>query len=304
MSESPAAGGALGYFEVTGDAARFCRAGFLAEIGQRTPAQVRFTSPGRGRGVRGFAVRLATQEGEHEIAATHVPVAGTRTGNAPQRRFAPSAEAAHQLALLMSDRGIPPSWRHMNGYASRRAMWISATGEFFWARYHFKTEQDTEPASAPAHDPGTDLKAALSRGETPSWRFDVQLMPRADTADCGFDPFDLTKVWPHADYPPRSLGRLVLERDASVQPLSPRPLGRVLPGIGPAPTGPARHVRASDDSLQVRRFWRDVLTDDGRHRLVSSLAHEHPASPAYWVAVDPELGIRVAIAVEALARVS
>ena len=230
MSESPAAGGALGYFEVTGDAARFCRAGFLAEIGQRTPAHVRFTSPGRGRGVRGFTVRLSTQQGEHVIDGTHVPVACTRTGNAPQRRFAPPAEAAHQLAMLMSDRGIPRSWRHMHGYATRRALWINAAGELFWARYHFKTEQGIEPATEPAHAPGADLKAALLRGETPSWRFDVQLMPRAEAARCAFDPFDLTKVWPHADYPPRSLGRLVLERDAPLQPPArraarPRPAG-------------------------------------------------------------------------------
>jgi catalase len=157
MSESPAAGGALGY-----------------------STYVRFTRPRRGRGVRGFSVARSTQEGEHVIDGTHVPVACTRTGDA------------------------------------------------------------AEPAQAPP----ADLRSALRRGETPSWRFDVQLMPRADIDRCAFDPFDLTKVWPHADYPPRSLGRIVLERDAMVPPLARRPVNRVLPGIGSSPTWPTNIRRA------------------------------------------------------------
>jgi curved DNA-binding protein CbpA len=102
----------------------------------------------------------------------------------------------------------------------------------------------TGDAAEPAQAPPADLRSALRRGETPSWRFDVQLMPRADIDRWAFDPFDLTKVWPHADYPPRSLGRIVLERDAVLPPLARRPVNRVLPGIGSSPTWPTNIRRA------------------------------------------------------------
>jgi catalase len=301
MSESHA----TGYFEVTGDAARFCRAAFLARIGQRTPARVRFWSPGVVRRPRGFTVRLSTEQGEHAIETTNVPVASTRSGEPAPRRSVPGLEAAHQLALLMSERGAPRSWRHMNGYAPRRFMWINGAGELSWVRYHFKTEQGVETVAEPAaagREPA-DLTAALRRGESPAWRFDVQVMPHGEVARAGFDPFDQTKVWPHADYPPRSLGRLVLEREASAPRRVP-PSARVLPGVGPAPSGMAGRRRADDDCLQVRRFWCDVLTEAGRDHLVANLAHGHPGSAHYWAAVDPEIGVRVAIAAGTRARVS
>jgi catalase len=298
-------GCAIGYFEVTGEAARFCRAGFLARIGQRTPATVCFSTPREGWGPRGFSVRLRTEQGEHAIEGTNLPVAATPSGETPPPRFPPTIEAAHRLALAMSDRGTPRSWRHMHGYALRRVLWINGDGELFFARYHFKTEQGIEswPMPTGAAVQRADLAAALAQGERPSWRFDVQVMPHADAARCGFDPFDLTMVWPHADYPPRSLGRLVLEHEVPVIGHSPSG-ARVLPGIGPAPSGTGRHRQAGDACIQVRRFWRGVLTDGGRERLVANLAYAHPAGARYWAIVDPELGARVAIAVHARARVS
>jgi catalase len=299
------AGGALGYFEVTDHAAPFCKAAFLSHVGKRAPALVRFTNPATVRGPRGFALRLFTDEGEYDVVGSHSPVAFTRDGDVPWRHCAPPAEAAHQLAILMSDRGTPRSWRHMHLYSGRTFSWLNASGELFWVKYHFKTEQGIEPWAPPtdADIQRRDLRLALARGETPSWRFEIQLMPRDEAARYRVDPFDRTKVWPHADYPTLALGRLVLERHAPLGRLGLEP-SKFVPGIGPAPRGALRLRVEGDDHVQPRCFWRDVLSDAGRARLVSNLAREQPGTAAYWAAVDPELGARVAATVEAPARVS
>ena len=123
-----------------------------------------------------------------------------------------SPESAHQVTWLMGDRGIPRSWRHMNGYSSHTYMWINAQGDRFWVKYHFKTDQGVEfftqdegdqMASVDTDYHQRDLYEHIKSGEFPSWTLKMQIMPFEDAKTYRFNPFDLTKVWPHGDYPLR-----------------------------------------------------------------------------------------------------
>jgi catalase len=136
----------------------------------------------------------------------------------------------------------------MNGYSSHTYSWMNAEGERFWVKYHFKTAQGIENftlAEADAmvsDDPDflrRDLRDAIAAGEAPEWRLEMQIMPFEEAAEYRFNPFDLTKVWPHADYPPITVGRLVLDRNpanhfAEVEQAGFAP-ARLVPGIGLSP---------------------------------------------------------------------
>jgi catalase len=133
-----------------------------------------------------------------------------------------SPESAHQVTWLMGDRGIPRTWRHMNGYSSHAYMWINAAGERYWVKYHFKTDQgidfftqhEADQMAATDTDYHTrDLYAAIERGDYPSWTLKMQIMPFEAARNYRFNPFDLTKVWPHSDYPLIEVGRLTLIRN-------------------------------------------------------------------------------------------
>ena len=159
-----------------------------------------------------------------------------------------SPESAHQVAILMGDRGIPKSWRHMNGYSSHTYMWVNATGERFWVKYHFKTDQGIEfltqqDADRLAGEDGDyhrrDLFNAIENGEFPSWTLRVQLMPFEEAGTYRFNPFDLTKVWPHGDYPLHEVGRLTLDRNptdfhSEIEQAAFEP-NNLVPGIGVSP---------------------------------------------------------------------
>jgi catalase len=128
------------------------------------------------------------------------------------------------VTWLMGDRGIPRSWRHMNGYSSHTYLWINAAGEKFWVKYHFKTDQGIEcftqdegdqMASADGDYHQRDLYEAIARGDYPSWTLRMQVMPFEEARDYRFNPFDLTKVWPHGDYPLIEVGRLTLDRNVT-----------------------------------------------------------------------------------------
>jgi catalase len=148
----------------------------------------------------------------------------------------------------MSDRGTPRTLRNMNGYGSHTFSWSNAAGERFWIKYHFKTVQgvenftDAEAEAMTAQDADfhrRDLRVAIDGGECPEWHLEVQIMPFADAAGYRFNPFDLTKVWPHADYPPIQVGRLVLDRNpenffAEVEQSGFSP-ANLVPGIGLSP---------------------------------------------------------------------
>jgi catalase len=268
-------GGAHGYFEVTEDASQWCKAAFLQK-GARTDVFARFStvagelgSSDTVRDPRGFALKFYTGEGNYDMVGNNTPVffirdpskfsdfihsqkrradTHTRDNNMQWDFWSLSPESAHQVTVLMGDRGIPRTWRHMNGYSSHTYMWINAGGERFWVKYHFKTDQGIEffsdaDAKAVVSEDGDfhlrDLHTAIASGNAPSWTLHMQIMGYEEAADYRFNPFDLTKIWPHSDYPLHKIGRLVLDRNpedyfAEVEQSAFEPANMV-PGIGPSP---------------------------------------------------------------------
>jgi catalase len=268
--------GAHGFFEVTEDVTQWTSAAFLSKVGKRTPMFARFStvagelgSADTVRDPRGFALKFYTEEGNYDLVGNNTPVffirdaikfsdfihsqkrlpdTGIRSNDMQWDFWTLSPESAHQVAILFSDRGTPRTLRHMNGYSSHTYMWMNAGGERFWVKYHWKTEQGIEnftvaEAGAMAGKDGDfhrrDLWEAIAGGEAPEWRLEMQIMPFEEAADYRFNPFDLTKVWPHADYPPVTIGRMVLDRNpenhfAEVEQAA-FSVGSMVPGIGPSP---------------------------------------------------------------------
>jgi catalase len=244
-------GGAFGAFEVTGDVCAYTKAAVFA-FGAKTELVVRFStvagergSPDTWRDPRGFAVKLYTSEGILDIVGNNTPVFFLRDPIKfqnfirSQKRLAVnnlrdadmqwdfwtlSPESAHQVTWLMGDRGIPLSWRHMNGYSSHTYMWVNAKSDRFWVKYHFQCDQGIECltqdeadriAGCDADYHQRDLYEAIEHKEFPSWTLHVQIMPFDAAKTYRFNPFDLTKVWPHADYPLIEVGRLTLNRNVT-----------------------------------------------------------------------------------------
>ena len=159
-----------------------------------------------------------------------------------------SPESAHQVTWLMGDRGIPKNWRHMNGYSSHTYSWINAAGEIFWVKYHFITDQGIdfltqEDADRLAGEDGDyhqrDLYEAIERGDFPSWTLKMQIMPFEEAKTYRFNPFDLTKVWPHGDYPLIDVGKLTLNRNVTdyhteIEQAAFEP-NNIVPGTGLSP---------------------------------------------------------------------
>ena len=268
--------GAHGFFEVTEDVSQWCKADFLSRPGKRTPVFARFSavagelgSADTVRDPRGFALKFYTADGNYDLVGNNTPVffirdatkfsdfihsqkrmpdTGLRSNDAQWDFWTLSPESAHQVTILMSDRGTPRSWRTMHGYGSHTVLWANAAGDRFWVKYHFKSVQGIDNFTAgeaeamTAKDPDyhrRDLFEAIRLGEAPEWRLEMQVMPFEEAADYRFNPFDVTKVWPHADYPPVTVGRLVLNRNpenhfAEVEQAAFEPANMV-PGIGPSP---------------------------------------------------------------------
>ena len=226
-------------------------------------------SPDTWRDPRGFALKFYTSEGNYDMVGNNTPVFFLRDPmkfqhfiRSQKRRadsdlrdhdmqwdfWSLSPESAHQVTLLMGDRGIPRSWRHMNGYSSHTYMWVNAKGERFWVKYHFKTDQGIEcltqeDADRIAGEDGDyhrrDLFDAIRRGDYPTWTLRVQIMPFEEARAYRFNPFDLTKVWPHGDYPLHEVGRLTLDRNptdfhAEIEQAAFEP-NNLVPGIGVSP---------------------------------------------------------------------
>jgi catalase len=178
-----------------------------------------------------------------------------------------SPESAHQVTWLMGDRGIPRSWRHMNGYSSHTYLWVNAAGEKFWVRYHFKTDQGVEfllqaEADRLAGVDGDyhvrDLWAAIDGGRFPSWTLKMQIMPFEEAKTYRFNPFDLTKTISHKDYPLIDVGRMTLDRNpsnyhADIEQAAFAP-SNMVPGIGPSP-----------DKMLLGRLF--SYADANRHRI-------------------------------------
>jgi catalase len=269
-------GGAHGFFEVTEDVTQWTKASFLSAVGKRTPMFARFStvagemgSADTNRDPRGFALKFYTEDGNFDLVCNNTPTFFVRDASKfqdfihSQKRWADtglrdntmqwdfwtlSPESAHQVTILMSDRGTPRTWRNMNGYSSHTYSWMNAAGERFWVKYHFKTAQgienltDAEAKALAGEDPDVhrrDLWEAIARGDAPEWRLEMQIMPFEEAADYRFNPFDLTKVWPHADYPPVTIGRMVLDRNpenhfAEVEQSAFDP-SNLVPGTGLSP---------------------------------------------------------------------
>ncbi len=287
--------GAFGYFEVTADVTQWTKAAFLNQVGKRTPVLLRFStvagelgSADTVRDPRGFAVKFYTEEGNYDLVGNNTPIffirdpskfsdfihsqkrmpdTDMRDNNAMWDFWSLSPEAIHQVTFLMSDRGTPYTYRHMNGYGSHTFLWVNAGGEKFWVKYHFKTEQgirnftDAEAKTMTAEDPDfhrRDLRDSIAKNDFPAWRLEMQIMPFKDAENYRFNPFDLTKVWPHTDYPPITVGRLVLDRNpenffAQIEQAAFEP-ANIVPGIGPSP----------DKMLLGRMF---SYPDTHRHRI-------------------------------------
>jgi len=268
--------GAHGVFTVSNDISRYTRARLFESVGRQTPVFVRFStvagelgSADTVRDPRGFAIKFYTEEGNWDLVGNNTPVffirdplkfsdfihsqkrhpaTGRRDANMQWDFWSLSPESLHQVTTLFSDRGIPASLRHMNGYGSHTFSLWNGDGERFWVKWHIKTRQgvrclsEAEATAIAGSDPDhhrQDLYQAIEQGDYPSWTLNVQVMPEADAEKMPFNPFDLTKVWPHADYPLIEVGVLELNRNpanyfAEVEQAAFSP-SNMPPGIGASP---------------------------------------------------------------------
>ncbi len=287
--------GAYGFFEVTEDVTKYTKAKFLSKVGKKTDLFLRFSTVGGEKGSadaerdpRGFALKFYTEEGNYDMVGNNTPVffirdplkfpdfIHTQKRNPVTNLKDPdmfwdflslTPESIHQVTILFSDRGTPRTYRNMNGYSSHTFKWYNAKGQHFWVKYHFKTEHKIKNFSGEeadqmkSRDPDhatRDLHEAIQRNEFPSWKLEMQIMTPEQAAGYRFDPFDITKVWPHGDVPPITIGRLVLDRNpenyfAEVEQSAFSP-GNFVPGIAASP----------DKMLQGRLF---SYHDTHRHRL-------------------------------------
>lgn len=287
--------GAYGTFTVTHDITQYTRAKIFSAIGKKTEMFARFTTVAGERGaadaerdIRGFALKFYTEEGNWDLVGNNTPVFFLRDplkfpdlNHAVKRdprtnmRSAKNnwdfwtllPEALHQITIVMSDRGIPASYRHMNGFGSHAFSFINASNVRYWVKFHLKSQQgirnltDAEAETIIGKDREShqrDLYESLERGDFPKWTMYVQIMPEADAAKVPYNPFDLTKVWPHKDYPLKEVGVMELNRNpenffAEVEQSAFNPAS-VVPGIGFSP----------DKMLQGRLF---SYGDAQRYRL-------------------------------------
>ena len=286
---------AYGTFTVTHDITKYTKAKLFSEVGKKTDLVLRFSTVAGERGaadaerdIRGFAVKFYTEEGNWDLVGNNTPVFFLRDplkfpdlNRAVKRdpytnlRSAENnwdfwtllPEALHQVTIVMSERGIPKTYRHMHGFGSHTFSFINAANERFWVKFHFRSQQgienlsDAEAEALVGRDREShqaDLLHAIERGEFPKWKLQIQVMPEKDAASYRFNPFDLTKVWPHADYPLIDVGVMELNRNptnyfAEVEQLAFTPAA-VVPGNSFSP----------DKMLQSRLF---SYGDAQRYRL-------------------------------------
>ncbi len=268
--------GAYGTFTVTRDITAWTRAQLFSQVGKQTEVFLRFSTVAgelgaadAERDVRGFALKFYTEEGNWDLVGNNTPVFFVRDPykfamfihtqkRHPQTHlrdmdmqwdfWSLSPESLHQVTILFSDRGLPRSYRHLNGYGSHTYSLIDALGRRVWCKFHFKTLQGIEcltddeagkliGADRESHQ--RDLVAAIERGEFPRWRMSIQVMTEEQAETFRWNPFDLTKVWPHAEYPLHEVGILELNRNpenyfAEVEQASFSPSATV-PGISWSP---------------------------------------------------------------------
>ena len=287
--------GAHGTLTITHDITKYSKASIFSKIGKATPMLARFSTVAGEMGaadaerdVRGFALKFYTEEGNWDLVGNNTPVffvrdpykfpdfihtqkrhprTNMRSPTAMWDFWSLSPESLHQVTILMSDRGLPTDVRHINGYGSHTFSFLNAANERFWVKFHFKTLQGhTHWTNAEAEGvvgksretTQRDLFDAIEKGDHPKWKMQVQVMPEADAAKHWYNPFDLTKVWPHGDYPLIDVGVFELNRNADnyfaeIEQAAFSP-SNIVPGIGFSP----------DKMLQARIF---SYADAHRYRL-------------------------------------
>jgi catalase len=286
--------GAHGTLTITGDISRYTRAKALRP-GAVTPMLARFSTVAGEMGaadaerdVRGFALKFYTEEGNWDLVGNNTPVffvrdpykfpdfihtqkrhprSNLRSPTAMWDFWSQSPESLHQVTILMSDRGLPQTVRHMNGYGSHTYSFVNAANERFWVKFHFKTQQGhkhwtnaeaQQVVGQTRESTQEDLFGSIEKGDFPKWNVFVQVMPETDAEKTSYNPFDLTKVWPHGEYPLIEVGVMELNRNpdnyfAEIEQAAFSP-SNIVPGIGFSP----------DKMLQARIF---SYADAHRYRL-------------------------------------
>ena len=287
--------GAFGTFTVTHDITKYTKASVFAAVGKKTDMFVRFSTVAGERGaadaerdIRGFAMKFYTDQGNWDLVGNNTPVFFLRDplkfpdlNHAIKRDprtnlrsalnnwdfWTSLPEALHQVTIVMSDRGLPASYRHMHGFGSHTFSFINAQNERCWVKFHFRTRQgiknltDEQAEAIVAKDREShqrDLYESIEKGDFPRWTMFIQVMPELDAEKVPYHPFDLTKVWPHGDYPLIEVGVMELNRNpenyfADVEQAAFNP-ANIVPGIGFSP----------DKMLQGRLF---SYGDAQRYRL-------------------------------------
>lgn len=287
--------GAFGKFTVTNDISQYTKAKVFSEVGKETEVFVRFSTVAGERGaadaerdIRGFAIKFYTEEGNWDLVGNNTPVffmrdpyrftdlnkavkrdpkTNLRSANHNWDFWTLLPEALHQVTIVMSDRGIPKSYRHMHGFGSHTFSLINANNERVWVKFHFYTQQGIqnltnaeakEIIGSDRESHQRDLFESIEKGDFPRWDMKIQVMTEQQANECPFNPFDLTKVWPKGDYPLIDVGVLELNRNpenyfADVEQAAFSP-ANVVPGIGFSP----------DRMLQGRLF---SYGDAHRYRL-------------------------------------
>ncbi|KAH9508982.1 hypothetical protein Btru_048464 [Bulinus truncatus] len=290
--------GAFGYFEVTHDITKYCKAKVFEHVGKKTSMAARFSTVGGEKGSadtardpRGFALKFYTEDGNWDLVGNNTPiffirdpilfpsfihtqkrnpVTNLKDADMTWDFFTLRPETTHQVLFLYSDRGTPDGYRHMNGYGSHTFKIVNKDGAFNYCKFHFKTDQGIKNllADAAAKLQGTDpdyatrdLYNAIAEGNFPSWTLYIQVMSPEEAEKFRWNPFDLTKIWPHSEFPLIPVGKVVLNRNpknyfTEVEQIAFSP-AHMVPGVEPSP----------DKMLQGRLY---SYTDTHRHRLGSN----------------------------------
>jgi catalase len=304
--------GAFGTLTITNDISRYSKAPLFGAVGKQTEVLARFSTVAgelgaadAERDVRGFALKFYTEQGNWDLVGNNTPVffirdplkfpdfihtqkrhpkTNLRSNTAAWDFWSLSPESLHQVTILMSDRGLPTDVRHINGYGSHTYSLINAANERVWVKFHFKTLQghkhwtNAEAAEVVGRSRETtqeDLFYSIEKGDFPRWRFCIQVMTEEQARQTSFNPFDLTKVWPHGEFPLIEVGILELNRNpenyfAEIEQAAFSP-SNIIPGIGHSP----------DKMLQARVF---SYADAHRYRLgthYEALPVNAPKSPVH-----------------------
>ena len=304
--------GAYGTFKVTHDITKYSKASIFSKVGKETPLILRFSTVAGEQGaadaerdVRGFAIKFYTDEGNWDLVGNNTPVffvrdplkfpdfihtqkrhpkTNMRSPTAMWDFWSLSPESLHQVTILMSDRGLPTDVRHVDGFGSHTFSFINAEGVRHWVKFHFKSQQghkhwtNAEAAAVVGRTREStqeDLFGALEAGNFPRWTMYVQVMTEEQAKHTSYNPFDLTKVWPHGEFPLIEVGVLELNRNpdnyfAEIEQLALAPKN-IVPGIGFSP----------DKMLQARIF---SYADAHRYRLGTHYEHlpvNAPKCPAH-----------------------